>query len=307
MSRIAWGIILRLSIGAGIAGTIASCSEQAAEDAVAEVEGDYCDAISDYATAEDCADFQKQADRQTEGTASFNAPNPIKRNDSFTVWLAVAANPPPASRGTEATDTKEPTPDPRDAATDEAESPRGDPQPIADPEPALAVAPRPGEIIAKMPGRPKEFTVTVGERVKAVLQGDEAFQIEAKSEPVQRVHLGSPYPSTMWRWEVTALRGGDHTMTITTVAQAIDREGNYHDLTPTSESLSFQVQVTPLQKIEEGVKGAPTWIKAVTAIFVALAALIAAIKSVRDGLLDLLGIRRKPEATPTEPEGNDTP
>ena len=154
-----------------------------------------------------------------------------------------------------------------------------------------------------MPGHTEHFDLTVGEHVSAVLTGDEAFKIEPRSEQTQRVRLAKPYPSTLWQWQVTALHGGDHVMTIATAVQAKDRNGRYHELSGAPQSYAFKVKVGPVGRAQDALELAPVWLKLLAGVFVALTALLVAIKKTREAFLDLLGIKRKPE----KPEKPDTP
>lgn len=282
----------------------------------ASAEGDYCQLVQAYVLPEDCAEFEKQAARQTDGTAAFNAPNPLERGESFTVWLAVAAHPPqPVATPTPPPPRPTPeAPDPSDApsadpsgettggATDEAAVTMPSPPPF---EPAQ-VAPAPEEVVRKMPGHVERFDVTVGEFVAADLEGDESFEIRPLRDRTQRVHLGRPYPSTVWGWQVTPKRGGDHMMTITTTVQVKDREGNYWDVVKTPRSYGFKVRVGPIGYLQDALEQAPFWLKLVTAVVVALTALVLALSKLRNGLFELLG-PRKPKPGNDAPPAQDPP
>lgn len=275
----------------------------------ASAEGDYCQLVQAYVLPEDCAEFEKQAARQTDGTAAFNAPNPLERGESFTVWLAVAANaprpvatpappPPPPPPPPETSDT--PSGDPSGDATDDTAVTMPSPPPF---EPAQ-VAPAPEEVVQKMPGHVERFDVTVGEFLAADLEGDESFEINPLRDRTQRVHLGKPYPSTLWGWQVTPKRGGDHMMTITTTVQVKGREGDYWDVVKTPRSYGFKVKVGPIGYLQDSLEQAPFWLKLVTGVVVALTALILALSKLRNGLLELLGLRKaSPDDKVPPPQG----
>jgi hypothetical protein len=262
----------------------------------------YCDVISAYASAEDCADFQKQAARETDGNAALNAPNPMNRGDTVNLSLAIAANQP------------EPQPEAGPSGGSLAQRDRrvrvvrSAPAPAAPasatpaeaaPAPAATetYAPTPSEVVAPMPGHTETFTLTVGEHVKATLDGDEGFQITPRSPATQVVHLGPPYPATLWNWDVTAVHGGVHTLRISTIVQAIDRNGQYHDLVSSPHAFSFTVHVGFWGNVQDKLQLAPTWIKLVTTIVAALTALVVAVSKLRNAVLRLLGLKaKKPKA-----------
>jgi hypothetical protein len=273
-------------------------------------DGDFCQVVQAYVPPDDCADFEKQAARQTGGTAAFNAPNPLDRGESFTVWLAVAANrPKPVA-------TPEPKPSPRPSPSPEpSDAPSGDPAgdatdeavvtpPLPPPIETGPMAPSPEEVVEKMPGHVERFDVVVADYLAADLEGDESFEIKPLRDRTQRVHLGPPYPPTAWGWQVTPKRGGDHMMTITTTVQVKDREGQYWDVVSTPRSYGFKVKVGVLGYVQDSLEQAPFWLKLVTGVVVALTALVLALSKLRNGLLELLGLRKPaPDDKTPPPQG----
>jgi len=289
-----------LMFAAVLASSLVGCNK-GEETNTSVSDGGWCDAISDYASPADCADFTKQAELQVEGTAAFNAPNPVKRGKTFSVWLAVAANPPPPVPAKpakpsivemarpEPASTDAPSDTPTDAGVAATEEPAALPPPSA-PETAAP----PTQVVAAMPGHTETFAVVVGRYVAADLQGDEAFEITNKSDRTQSIRLGPPYPSTIWRWDVKALHGGDHVMVIKTVIQVKDREGKFHDVVATTQPYSFHVQVGVLGWLQDTLTATPGWIKLLTGVILALALLVGAIEKLRNAVLSLFG--KKPKA-----------
>ncbi len=286
-------------IGALSGCMLLSCCH-AAPNAVGE---SYCDAISDYATTENCADFQKQAAREADGNAAVNAPNPMDRGDTVSLSLAVAADPPkplpmPAPlresvppqahrhHRAKGKPTPLPTQSPSASAADATPA-------VVAPEATATYAPTPSQVVAPMPGHTDVFSLTVGEHVKATLDGDEGFRITPRSPATQLIHLGSPYPATLWNWDVTAVHGGTHTLRINTIVQAIDRNGQYHDLVGSPHAYSFTVKVGFWGKVQDSLQLAPPWIKLVTLVVVALTALFAALGKLRNAVLGAVGLNRK--------------
>jgi hypothetical protein len=279
-----------------------SCNNNSEEYTGAE-DSNYCDAISDYATPQDCADFQTQAERTLSGQAAFNTPGKMARGDQFQVSLAIAANPPPTPSPTSTpapTPTPSPSAQPTTTASDTATAQAPAPDAAAGLEPQ-ALAPRPEEVVAALPGKTQTFDLTVGEHVSAELSGDDGFKIEPRSDKTQIVKLAKPFPATLWTWNVTAVHGGTHVLTIRTVVEAKDRQGRYHELTHSIKSYSFPVKVTWIGWLQDVLQQAPIWMKLLAGALVAFAALIAAVKEARDKLFDLLGIRRRQHDPPPAP------
>ncbi|MEJ2408473.1 MAG: hypothetical protein P8Y58_17395 [Novosphingobium sp.] len=251
----------------------------------------FCEVISDYASPADCDDFEKQASRQMPGKAAFNAPFPLKRGDTFTVWLAVAATPPKADPQATPGPKASPEADAGETAVSgatEASSSKGE-----------YIAPDPAEIVARMAGRPEFFSAVVGDYVAANLEGDESFEIAPASNPVQRVKLAAPWPSTIWKWNVTAKRGGYHTMTLSTAVQVKDRNGHFHEIESTPRAFAFDVTVNPIDKARDVLTDAPAWMKLLGGVFTAAAALLITVRKFRDALFSLF---RRRGGTP--PDGD---
>ena len=258
---------------------------------------EYCQVVSDFVTPADCEDFGRQAALQSDGRAAFNAPNPIKRGDSFSVSLAVADQPdaPPPPDPAPPGDTAAPPDDiaaavPDDVATGTAPADNAVEPPVmagntqvasvtypARPQPP--VAPTPGQVIEPMPGRKVEFDAVVGPRMAAELLGDEGFEITpADGDPKHKVlRMGPPYTSVLWTWNVKARRGGVHTLSVRTVVEAVDSRGGFHELVSTPAVYSFNVVVTPWQQFWDTVADAPKKIESLTAVVVALTALATAL------------------------------
>lgn len=292
--------------------------EQAADSGADKA---FCEAVSEYVTPQDCEDFTLQAERQMPGKAAFNAPHPLKRGDTFTVWLAVAAEPPeprPTSPPPAAAIVlpSTPAPDqqmvvrPEEPTSEVATEPATGTEPSSEPEvPANAnrdpaaedeeyIAPDPSDIIGRMSGHPEYFSAVVGDYVAAELDGDASFEIKPASERIQRVKLGRPWPSTIWKWHVTAKRGGNHTMTLSTAVQVRDRNGKFHEIESTPRAFAFDVQVTPLDKARDILADAPGWMKLIGGVFAAAALLLGTVKDFRNALFSLF---RKEETDEDKP------
>lgn len=247
----------------------------------------FCKVVQEYTTEIECNTFQAQLESLNPyGKAAFNAPNPMKRGDTVTVTLAVADTPPPepesdAASGAAASPPTEVYPAPPPPTQTAAASV---PAPKAGQPPPQEDAPRPEEVIKALAGRTQQYTLSVGPRMTADLDGDVGFQVKARSARAQRVHMGPPYPSTLWTWDVKAKHGGPHTLTITTAVQAIDQKGRLHELSATPQAFSFTVTVDWLGSLmdraeiwADEISGATAFVRILTAFVTALSALLAAL------------------------------
>jgi hypothetical protein len=279
---------LPILLGVCLALALASCKKGAGAGNPAE--GPYCDVVSTYVPSDVCAALQAQASRESDGTASLNAPNPMRRGDTVSVYLAVADQPPKPPPQTldhrrAPVPSEAPGPSAEPAASSTSGSDTGASASTASTassdRQSQSLAPSPAELVSAMPGHTESFTLTVGQHMAADLAGDAAFSIKPRTPRQQLVHLGVPYPSTVWGWDVTALHGGAHTLTVTTIVQAVDASGASYDLLSTPRAYSFNVKVTPLDQVKDALETAPTWVKLVTAVVVALSGLVAAIVGLR--------------------------
>ena len=156
------------------------------------------------------------------------------------------------------------------------------------------IAPDPSEIVGRMSGHPEYFSAVVGDYVAAELDGDASFEIKPASDRIQRVKLGSPWSSTIWKWHVTAKRGGNHTMTLSTAVQVRDRNGKFHEIDSTPRAFAFDGKalavarrVTPLDKARDILTDAPVWMKLIGGVFAAAALLLGTVKDFRNALFSL--------------------
>lgn len=271
-----------------LAFSLSSCTEgDKTESQAAGV--DYCQVVADYVSTEDCAAFQRQVKLQSNGEAAFNAPNPMKRGEVVTVVLAVADRPDPPRPA--------PTSD-GDRDVVQSEAAQEDAKAVTPPNsPETAdplfgeEAPTPQELVAAMPGRVVRFDTVVGPRMAAELTGDAGFKITPVDNDAKHkiLRTGPPYASALWKWNVEALRGGIHTLSVRTVVEAIDSKGAFYEMASTPAIFSFTVEVSPWQAFWDGVQDAPKKIDSLTAVITAIAAFVTAAL----GLWGLLRKRRK--------------
>lgn len=277
-------------------------------------DGEFCEVVNDYVPAEDCAVLAKQAEKiNAAGHAAFKAPDGLKRSERFTVTLAVADAPrevvavdpaPPPTDPPKPPEQPHPTPAPEDPqpppTTTTPEATAAEPPP--------PVAPTPAEVIQALPGRKLEYDLAVGPRMVADLEGDDGFEVTPISPREQRVHMGAPYSSTVWRWQITAKRGGAHTLSIKTAVQAVDSTGKLHELAATPQVYSFTVLAqwpgTWIDKLAgwtDDIKEMVSFVDALKALAVAVVGLLGAL-----GIRSWLKKRRaaKPPSDSPPPTGN---
>lgn len=216
-------------------------------------------------TAEDCTEAQYWLDQSRRGNASFKAPATMRQGETTFVTLALGAAPTPA-----------PDESP-DAATGNAATPAG----------GTALRPVPGD---RTPhelaeggggtGPTVDYHPFVGQRMKATLEGA-GFEVKPLSPEIQTVAEGS---NALWRWSVTARARGDLSLVLRTTVVMIDSQGNAQELRPTVEPKPIHVAIGAAT-LWSWLTGVPDWLKAITAILVGAAALVAAWKGLRASVL----------------------
>jgi len=242
----------------------------------------YCAEVSRRVSAADCEDFGHLADEASEGVAAFNAPNPMKRDEAHTLQLALSFAPPdlaaaPAPMATE-TPAQEQTVDSR-----AAEPPPPAPAPGGGLSGGVPAAPAPAaqtpvETVEGLPGQTVEFAPLVGRFMRAELVGD-GFEITSRTPASQEVLPGSV---TTWTWNVVAKSGGLRTLTLRTVVEGCTASNQCYPLRSTTQNYPVDVQVGWQGQVQDVLRATPDWLKLVTAVLVALAALISAIFGLRN-------------------------
>lgn len=243
-------------------------------------------------TAEDCTDAQYWLDQSRRGNASFKAPAKMRQGETTFVTLALGAAPLP-------TPTPAPITSP-DPVTGNAAAP-------ADGAPAgtatVALRPVPGE---RTPhdlaeggggtGPTIDYHPFVGQRMKATLEGA-GFDVKPLSPEIQTVAEGS---NGLWRWSVTARARGDLSLILRTTVVMTDSQGNTQELRPTVEPKPIHVAIGTAT-LWSWLTGFPDWLKAITAILIGAAALVAAWKGLRASVLGSPGQAGK-DAPPKPPQ-----
>ena len=293
---------------------LASCSgEQAADDtmnaddalAAEDTRPRFpCEAIENMlATADDCADLTAMAKEVRPGPAALDAPATMSRGRSYEVTLVLdRPKPPPPPPPPPA------PPEPADDASNAMDAVTNDVAPDAnmadDVEPAagpsnqVAAAPTANEVAAELPGQDTYFPAQVGRYMTATLTGL-GFDIKPISpfDGMQEVARGG---QGRWQWEVTPTAEGKRRLTVKT--QALGKiDGRFIPLGNGDTAQDVDVTVRPWDRFWDWVKEATKGIDALTALFVALGALIVAIKPIRQFVWGLIsGIFRKRRPPPSK-------
>jgi hypothetical protein len=231
-----------------------------------------CRVTGTQLTEEDCADAQYWLDRSRRGNASFKAPSKMRQGETTFVTLALgtAPAPPPAPSQTPATGNET-------AAEDG--TPEGNE--------TAALRPLPGDRTphemadeAGGTGTTVDYHPFVGQKMKATLEGA-GFEVKPLSPEIQTVSEDS---NALWRWSVTARSRGDLSLVLRTTVVMIDSQGNAQELRPTVEPQPIHVSIGAAT-LWGWLTGFPDWLKALTAVLVAAAALVAAWKGLRASVL----------------------
>lgn len=266
------GRVLTVALLMALAGCDAArreASNASAEIVNAQVAGEmiFCREINRRTTRQDCDDLTQTASQAARGTAAFNVP-PMTRGRATMIQLAISLEPPPMI---DSAGGGEPIVDNASAPENAADAIE-----VTGPEPSPArpdlKGPAPVEVVKGLPGETEQYSPLVGRDMRAELIG-QGFKIDAKSPASQVLAPGS---TTTWEWEVTPQRGTNYALSIKTAVEGVMADGTRVVLRSTVETRAVNVKVTWYDRVRDGLTEAPTWIKLVTGVLLALAALFAA-------------------------------
>ncbi|NIJ18901.1 hypothetical protein FHS95_000570 [Sphingomonas naasensis] len=239
----------------------------------------FCREINRRTTRQDCDDLTDTASQAARGTAAFNVP-PMTRGKSTMIVLAISLEPPPVAEdaaGGAAGNFADTAVTPENASAAENAS-----APVETPTTAAMPTPRPphpgfkgaapADVVKGLPGETEQYSPLVGRDMRAELIG-QGFKIEPRSEASQVLSPGS---TTSWEWEVTPLRGSNYVLAVKTAVEGVMANGTRVVLRSTVETRAVNVKVAWYDRVRDGLTEAPDWIKLVTGVLIALAALFAA-------------------------------
>jgi hypothetical protein len=248
-----------------------------------------CPAIENMlATAEDCADLTALQSDVKPGPAALDAPAAMVRGKTYEVTLVIdrkkpAPSPPPPP--------PPPPPSPEPVEMNVMDTVENDTavmgnmadeiEPAAGPPEDVDAPPTANEVVAELPGEDTSFQPQVGRYMTAELIGS-GFNIKliSPAEPIQVIPQGG---QGRWQWEVVPTMGGQRRLTVKTQAVGIV-DGKPVALGNGGGKHEVAVTVSLRDRVWDALTGAPAWIKALTAILVALGGLIAAWLVIRNRL-----------------------
>ncbi|HEX8061608.1 MAG TPA: hypothetical protein VF535_00160 [Allosphingosinicella sp.] len=245
--------------------------------------GVYCPAVEARVTPQDCEDLTRADAEVRPGEAAFTAPEPMQRGHTFDVHLVIDRRSPKEIRIIEerlqnvpgeeignATNGHGPGTGTGNTTSSEEEDPQDNKA-----APAEDPVPTPTQIVEPLKGRVERFSPLTGRHMRAELAG-EGFEIRAKTETSQQIPLGG---QASWVWAVTARKGGTQTLTLVTVVEGVIGNRRFV-LARTPKVRRVMVEVSMGDRIWDIIIGAPPWIKAITAIVVAVGGLLTALYAV---------------------------
>ncbi|HYD87710.1 MAG TPA: hypothetical protein VEA80_09560 [Vitreimonas sp.] len=244
---------------------------------------EFCAEVGRRVSAEDCADFAALAEDAAQGTAAFNAPDPMERGEAHTLQLAIsfaltqeqiAAREERARLEAErlAAQAEEETVALNTVDSTETVDGREAPPPISASAPAPSPPLTPSETVDPLQGETVEFAPLVGRFMRAELVGN-GFEITPLTEASQEVLQDSV---TTWSWRVVATEGGRRSLTLRTVVEGCTAEGQCYPLRSTSQNYDVNVTVGLVGQAQDLLTAAPTWLRLVAGVLTALAVLVGA-------------------------------
>jgi hypothetical protein len=246
-----------------------------------------CPEVGRRLTKQDCDDLTGVANSARAGVAAFNAPDTMVRDKPVVLELAVGLpqpeSPPAApdemaladeANSAALNETGSNVSEDEDTNVTEANRPRVHHRAYAA-KPAKPQTPE--DVVGELPGKIVSYSPVVGRFMRATLTGA-GFTIKPLSSESQEVFRDS---QTVWQWEVTALKPDPHILTLTTVVEGVTQDGKHYPLRSTTRSQSVKIERTVWQKIWDTIDIIPDRLKAITAVIVALTALVTAVIALR--------------------------
>jgi len=208
----------------------------------------FCDVAGRRMRLEDCADLTSAMEQARQGTAAFNVPEELMRDETVNIRLSIGF--------------------PAETRADELEE-------------NMALRPRtPQEELAGQPGTIETYTPIVGRIMRAELTGD-GFRIEPMNPAEQTV---SGRSATTWEWAVTPLRHGAQELALRTVVMGVTADGTRYALLPTMHIEQVRIERTAWQATMDTFRDLPEVFKVLTAVLTGATALLAAFWAFRKAL-----------------------
>jgi len=263
--------------------TNAAMSANAADTVVPKDQGILCDAIGERVSQSDCDDVNAMQSKVREGAAALNVPDPMKRGHPYSVslnidlrklevveQLDVAMNTVEADLNTA---TEMNVVDTVDANAMNTVENGNSTAPSPPDRPSSHAPPTPLARARSEEGKDVPFIAAVSRRMRATLTGH-GFDIKA-IDPANGILTIPENGSGRWEWEVIPRQDGQRRLTVHT--EAVAHVGNRDVLIGNAESFKdVQISVTPGDRLRDALKAAPDWLKLLTGVLAALAALLGA-------------------------------
>jgi hypothetical protein len=238
----------------------------------------FCDVVKQRVAKEDCEDLEATRDQVRQGSAAFNVPDPMRRDETVAINLVVDRRTPAETASIEdedlQADNSSAPGDVVENASDaiDVDSSGGDGSGAA----AHRGEPRnlgltPKQMVDPLQGGTETFVPKVGRFMSAELAG-QGFEIKAVTPRSQELPDAG---QAIWTWEVKAKQKGSRTLTLKTVVEG-EVNGRRYMLDDTQTLKTVTVEVGMVDTIGDWLDALPSWLKRITAILIALAALVAA-------------------------------
>jgi hypothetical protein len=268
-------------------------ADQGQEEQVAFNDLHPCDLTGTRLTVEDCDTAKSWARKASPGNAAFKAPTSMLEGETKFITLAIGKGDPAAAEDHPVNSA--PADENTVAIADGNETAGG---PAPPPSPAATPLSPTAEVerIDTGKGQTVPYRPYVGQRMRATLNGQGAFDVVALTPEVQSISDDS---LTVWRWSVQAKRRGTLPLLLSTAVVMVDSRGGIQELKPFTTTQNVKVNIGPAT-VYSWLVGTPAWLKAITGILTALAALIAAWRVLR-------GRSAKAKDSPPEPGKEEPP
>lgn len=244
-------------------------------------EGVYCEAVEQRVSPRDCEDLTRADAEVRTGEAAYNVPDPMRRGKPVEVYLVIDRRSPREIRVIEAGAPPNPgealgnsNADDPAAGNSASAGDQGSQDDMAI-QADEATAPTPSQVVEPLEGRTERFQLPAGRHMRAQLVGP-GFDIVSKTDESQEIPLGG---QATWIWSLTARKGGTQSLTLVTFVEGV-ADGRRFVLARTPKVRTVTVEVSVSDWLRDLLAEIPGWIKAITAVVVAIGGLLTAIYAV---------------------------
>ncbi|MDZ4692469.1 hypothetical protein [Terricaulis sp.] len=297
---------------ASVPGAAAPAEEAATRDTGPT---EFCAEVGRRVSPEDCADFAALADDAEQGSAAFNAPDPMERGQVHTLQLAISYAPaeeepaeavPPDQSGTPAPSVQfesSLSSDQRRRLASQLQELRAERQQLeqlrttAPADERVQLEARQAAIdteirslnvqmaptrSAAAPTPAETVDPLSGETVEFTPLVGRFMRAELVGNGFEITPLSPasqevlPDSVTTWNWRVVANEGGRRSLTLRTVVEGCTADGQCYPLRSTSRNYDVTVTVGLIGQARDLLTEAPTWLRLLAGVLTALAVLVGA-------------------------------